>query len=81
NPALRQGAAPVQAAPAAVPAVTTEPNQQNKDSQPATEGEACVTPSRTGCGAQAETSNQLGDEFRDSLGRAMAAAGYDSNRM
>jgi hypothetical protein len=87
NPSLRQGAA-AQAMPATnAPALTTEP-QPSSQTPAATEGEACVAPadgSAPTCGFSAETSAvrtaRLGNSFRDSLDRAMAAAGFDNDRL
>jgi hypothetical protein len=84
HPALRQGGAATPA-PTATPAVTTEPSKQGPATPAATEGEACVSPGgkEMACGNGAETrgSGRLASGFRASLDRAMAAAGYNDNRL
>lgn len=88
HPALRGGAAPVQAAPTASPAVTTEPSSQGNSAPAATEGEACVPSTgigATACGFSAETrvsrNTPLGAAFRESLERAVAVAGLSAERL
>ena len=85
HPALRQGTAnaPAMPATAAPAALTTEPGAQQGQAPGATEGEACVAPGAgsAACGFQAESNARLGATFRVSLDRAMAAAGFDSERL
>ena len=83
HPALCQTAQPTSASPTAVvPAVTTEPTQQGSNTPAQTEGEACTSPV---CGVEAEThstaTGKLGDAFRASLERSMAAAGFSADRL
>jgi len=88
HPALRGGTAAVQNAPAASPAVTTEPSSQSSLAPGATEGEACVPSAGTGataCSLDAETrvsrNSPLDSAFRQSLERAVAVAGLSDARL
>jgi len=78
HPALRQAMPEAPAAPSPAPAaLTTEPGGQQNATPAATEGEACGV---SGCGFQTESSNAR-VHFRASLDRAMAAAGFDNDRL
>jgi hypothetical protein len=77
HPALRQAMPTVMPTSPSPAALTTEPSAPSSAPE-ATEGEACVSPdsSNGSCGTQSETS-----VFRASLGRAMAAAGFQSEHL
>ncbi len=78
HPALRQAMPAVMPSTPSPAALTTEPGAPSGTAPAATEGEACVSPnSSNGACGFAETSSA----FRLSLDRAMAAAGFDTERL
>ncbi|HXC49984.1 MAG TPA: hypothetical protein VN634_03810 [Candidatus Limnocylindrales bacterium] len=77
HPALRQAMPSVMPSTPSPAALTTEPGAPSGTAPAATEGEACVSPGSNGACGFPETSNA----FRASLDRAMAAAGFDTERL